>query len=60
MANGALGGKLLGAGAGGFLMFVAPDNVHKKITSALGDIRTLPIQFDVTGTEIIYNSEYQG
>ena len=41
-------------------MFVAPDNVHKKITGALGDIRTLPIKFDVTGTEIIYNSEYQG
>ena len=43
MANG-VSGKLLGSG--GFLMFVAPDNA--KITSALGDIRTLPIQFDAT------------
>jgi galactokinase/mevalonate kinase-like predicted kinase len=34
--NGAIGGKLLGAGGGGFLMFYAPPNRHEKIARHLG------------------------
>lgn len=53
IANGALGGKLLGAGKGGFLMFFAPPDTHQKIGKALG-LERISIDFDKIGTQIIY------
>jgi D-glycero-alpha-D-manno-heptose-7-phosphate kinase len=50
---GALGGKLLGAGGGGFLMFFAPANRHEEIARALPDLRRFDIRFDVRGSRII-------
>lgn len=50
---GAVGGKLLGAGAGGFLMFYAPPSRHQDITRALHDLRSFPVAFDPHGSRII-------
>lgn len=45
MENGAFGGKLLGAGAGGVVCFLAPPNTHKKIISMMGHTH-IPVLFD--------------
>jgi D-glycero-alpha-D-manno-heptose-7-phosphate kinase len=50
---GALGGKLLGAGAGGFLMFVAPPEKHEAIERAL-KLRRIDLRFDPQGSRIIF------
>jgi len=51
---GAMGGKILGAGAGGFLMFYAPQEVHANIKAALQMLRPIPIQFERLGSRIIF------
>jgi D-glycero-alpha-D-manno-heptose-7-phosphate kinase len=53
-AAGAQGGKLLGAGGGGFLMlFAAPDR-HDAIRRALGAMRETPLRFAPSGSSIIF------
>jgi len=49
---GAAGGKLLGAGAGGFLLLCAAPERHPAIRSALADLREVPFQFAARGTQI--------
>ncbi len=52
---GAIGGKLLGAGSGGFmLLFVAPEN-RAAVERALKDFIIVPFQFETTGSQIIYS-----
>ncbi|QXX76660.1 GHMP kinase [Methylovirgula sp. HY1] len=51
---GAAGGKVLGAGAGGFLMFYAPQERHRNIIQALGELRLIDIDFDPLGSRIIF------
>lgn len=51
---GALGGKLLGAGAGGFLMFYAPVEQHEAIKMALSDLRPIDFAFEPLGSRIIF------
>lgn len=51
---GAWGGKLCGAGGGGFLLLVAPSELHDHLGRILG-ARTLPVRFDYTGTHLIYH-----
>jgi len=55
--HGATGGKLLGAGAGGFLMFYAPPDRHPAITRALRGLRRVPVRFDAHGSRIIFVHE---
>lgn len=50
---GAWGGKLCGAGGGGFLLFLAPPERHQAIVQALG-LRHVPIRIGVTGCEVVY------
>lgn len=50
---GAAGGKLLGAGAGGFLMFFAPPEKHTAIEHAL-QLRRIDLRFDSQGSRIIF------
>jgi D-glycero-alpha-D-manno-heptose-7-phosphate kinase len=50
---GAVGGKLLGAGGGGFLLFYAPADRHDDITNALG-LRRVPFKFAHAGSQIVY------
>jgi D-glycero-alpha-D-manno-heptose-7-phosphate kinase len=54
--NGALGGKLLGAGGGGFMLFYAQKERHSAIKSALGDKLFVPFRFEDTGSKIVYFS----
>lgn len=54
MAAGAEGGKLLGAGGGGFLMFLAPPERHGAIRAALGGLRETPFKFAPQGSSIIF------
>jgi D-glycero-alpha-D-manno-heptose-7-phosphate kinase len=54
MAKGALGGKLLGAGNGGFMMFYAPLERHAGITAALSDLQPVKFRFDNTGAQIVF------
>lgn len=50
---GADGGKLLGAGTGGFLMFVAPPERHDAIAAAL-KLRRMDFRFEPQGSRIIF------
>jgi D-glycero-alpha-D-manno-heptose-7-phosphate kinase len=52
----AIGGKLLGAGDGGFLLLLVPPEKQDRIAAALPDLRRVPFEFDRTGsTPIFYN-----
>lgn len=54
MDAGALGGKLLGAGGGGFLLFYVEQDKQMSVRRALSDLLEVPFRFEKTGTEIIY------
>ncbi len=50
---GALGGKVLGAGGGGFLLlFAKPENQH-KIKTALGNLIHVPFKFEDSGSQVV-------
>jgi D-glycero-alpha-D-manno-heptose-7-phosphate kinase len=49
---GATAGKLLGAGAGGFLLMVAPPARHDAVRVALPELREVPLRFAARGTHI--------
>ena len=53
MGSGALGGKLLGAGQGGFLMFYAPKERHDDIANAIG-LRRVDFAFEPLGSRILF------
>lgn len=53
---GALGGKLLGAGGGGFLLFYAPLDAHDSVRRALSDLMFVPFKFENGGTRVIHYS----
>jgi D-glycero-alpha-D-manno-heptose-7-phosphate kinase len=55
---GALGGKLLGAGGGGFMLIFAEPEKHPKILHALRDLLHVPFALDNTGSQVlIYTPE---
>lgn len=54
IANGALGGKLLGAGNGGFMMFFAPAERHARIAQALSGLQPVKFHFDRNGAHIVF------
>lgn len=51
---GALGGKLLGAGGGGFLLFYVPLVKQPNVREAMKDLLYIPFQFENGGTRVIY------
>lgn len=53
---GALGGKLLGAGGGGFMLFYVPKDKQEKVQTALKETLFVPFRFEYTGSKIIYYS----
>ncbi len=57
MANGALGGKLLGAGGGGFLLFYCPLHSQEKLIAALKPFRKFDFKFEQEGTKLIHISD---
>jgi len=55
--NGALGGKLLGAGGGGFFLFYCVPQRQEQLRRALSDLREINFKFDKSGTKVIYYDE---
>ena len=55
MDAGALGGKICGAGGGGFLLMYVPKDRQDKVRAALKDYRELPFMLDSFGSRIIFN-----
>ena len=55
MLAGATGGKLLGAGNGGFIMFFAAKEKHTDIVLAMKDLQRVPFSFDAHGSQIVYS-----
>lgn len=53
LSNGALGGKLLGAGGGGFLLFYCPKDRQKNLEQALG-LERFDFTFEHDGSSVIY------
>ena len=53
---GALGGKLLGAGGGGFLVFYAQPENHERLKQELKDLLYIPFKFENEGTKVLYYS----
>jgi D-glycero-alpha-D-manno-heptose-7-phosphate kinase len=55
MKNGAVGGKLVGAGGGGFLMFYAKDRQKLRLAMAQAGLEEVRFRFDFEGTKIVLN-----
>jgi len=51
--NGALGGKITGAGGGGFLLLFVPLSKQDRVRNALSELLYVPFRFDYTGSQII-------
>ncbi len=56
-AHGAIGGKILGAGGGGFLLLCAPPERHLEICEALPELRPTEFHFSPQGSKLIYVEE---
>ena len=54
---GALGGKLLGAGGNGFMLFYCPVEKQEDLRRALSDLRPFPFRFDMEGSRVIFVGE---
>jgi D-glycero-alpha-D-manno-heptose-7-phosphate kinase len=52
---GAIGGKITGAGAGGFMLLFVENSNKDSVRKALKDYRELPFRFDNDGTKIIFD-----
>jgi D-glycero-alpha-D-manno-heptose-7-phosphate kinase len=55
MLNGALGGKILGAGGGGFLFLIAPKKLHSQIIRSLKGLEVVNFGFEPVGTRTLLN-----
>jgi len=55
-ANGALGGKLIGAGGGGFLMFYTEDKTRLRHVMTGAGLREVRFRFDFAGSQVIVQS----
>lgn len=55
LKNGAEGGKLLGAGAGGFMLFFVSPEKREQLKAALSDYLYVPFDIDMNGSQIIFN-----
>lgn len=57
LSAGADGGKLLGAGSGGFILFYVKEEHRAKLLERFKDLLYVPFRFDFTGSQIIYYSQ---
>jgi D-glycero-alpha-D-manno-heptose-7-phosphate kinase len=55
MKNGAIGGKLVGAGGGGFLMFMAKDKARLRKAMKESELEEVRFKFDFEGTKVIHS-----
>jgi D-glycero-alpha-D-manno-heptose-7-phosphate kinase len=52
--NGAIGGKITGAGGGGFLLLFVPPSAQARVRAALRELLFVPFKFQKSGSEIIF------
>ena len=52
---GAIGGKLLGGGGGGFMVFLVEKDKQGSVKEALSDLTYVPFRFEQEGTKVIYH-----
>jgi D-glycero-alpha-D-manno-heptose-7-phosphate kinase len=57
LESGALGGKVVGAGGGGFMLFYCPASARSRFLEAMSGLRRLPFQFEPNGSRIIHIAE---
>ena len=58
MNNGASGGKLLGAGGNGFMLFYVEKDNQRSVRNALSDYREMVFNFDEDGSKVVFNDDY--
>ena len=54
-AHGAVGGKICGAGGGGFLLTYAPPERSGQLAKGMADYRLLPFALERDGSKVIFN-----
>jgi D-glycero-alpha-D-manno-heptose-7-phosphate kinase len=59
-AAGATGGKILGAGGGGFMLLCAPPERHEAICGALSELRRIELGFERLGSTIVFGESGEG
>lgn len=57
MKSGALGGKILGAGGGGFMLFFVKPEDRERLRQGLEPLLHVPFRFDTLGSQVIYFTE---
>ena len=57
MKNGSYGGKLLGAGGGGFILFYVPKKNHKKFHKKMSKFEIVNVKASQEGCQIIYDEK---
>ena len=57
LSNGALGGKLLGAGGGGFMLLYAPKDAQEKLKICFNEFELVPFRFENEGAKIITRND---
>ena len=57
MKNGAYSGKLLGAGAGGFMLFLIDPKKRELFQEKFKKYTVVPVKFDNLGSQIIYHQD---
>ena len=56
LSNGAIGGKLLGAGGGGFILFLVKEGFHNNFKLSLPNLQHYQFNFDIDGSKIIHSN----
>jgi len=57
--NGALGGKISGAGGGGFMFFYVPEDKQEKVKNSLSKLIHVPFRFEKLGSRIIFDEDHK-
>jgi len=57
LSAGAVGGKLLGAGGGGFVLLFAKPEFHEKIIERLKGLLVVPVHFDYEGSKVLFSDD---
>lgn len=58
-AAGAIGGKITGAGGGGFMILFAPPDVQPRIRQALPGLLHVPFRFESAGSQVVFYQEQE-
>lgn len=59
LKHGAIGGKILGAGAGGFILLFAAPHLHQTIRQQLSPLIQVPLSFENKGSQILAPAQFQ-